>query len=70
MINSNVSVINRNLITVNGLKSVIQTLDNECIFYTDMGTVKISGAGLEVLKLSLSMGYVTLTGTFYGINYV
>lgn len=70
MENSEVKVINRNLICVSGLKAVISTMQDECIFKTNFGTLKIVGLNLEILKIDLSNESVVVTGTFCGINYL
>ena len=67
--NNSINILNRNMISISGLKSIIYAGDEMCEFWTNLGKIKIQGSNLEILKLDLQDETIVLTGTFFGINY-
>ena len=66
---SNVQIVERTTVNITGLKTIISTSTNECVFCTTSGTLKINGTCLVVSALDLTAGTITLTGTIWGVNY-
>lgn len=63
------SMINREVGSITGVKEVKAFNDNEILLDTDMGLLSIRGAGLHVTKLNLEKGEVEIDGTIDSFLY-
>lgn len=66
---SEVRILNRNLVCINGIEEVIMLCEEICEFITKLGKVKITGNNLETLQLSLENKSALISGVVYCINY-
>ena len=66
---SEVKLINENLVCITGLKSVVSTMQDNCIFVTKRGLLNLIGYNLEILKLDLFDGSAVINGTIKDFYY-
>lgn len=66
---SEVKLINENLVCITGLKSVVSTMQDNCIFVTKRGLLNLIGYNLEILKLDLFSGSAVINGTIKDFYY-
>ena len=66
---SEVKLINENLVCITGLKSVVSTMQDNCIFVTKRGLLNLIGYNLEILKLDLFGGSAVINGTIKDFYY-
>lgn len=62
-------LINRNLLTLTGIKKIINFDDNEFLLYSTLGNIIIRGKNLEVLLLDTDKGDVKIKGKINSIIY-
>ncbi len=68
--NQNISVEDRERMTVTGVEQVESFNDNTIILTTIKGGITIKGEGLNISKLNLEDGSVKIEGKISGINYM
>ena len=66
----NINLIQRKNISISGVKKVENFDDKEFMLNTNMGYLKISGSGLEIVKLDTDKGDLSIKGKIDSINYL
>ena len=67
---SELRIIDRSLMTLNGVSKIVSFDNNEFIIETDLGPIHITGQGLELLNLDTHEGLIKIKGKINGYNYV
>ncbi|MFA5576399.1 MAG: sporulation protein YabP [Tissierellaceae bacterium] len=67
--NQNISIEDREKITITGVEQVESYNDNTVILNTIKGAITVKGEGLNISKLNLDEGSVIVDGKVNGINY-
>ncbi|KXZ40595.1 sporulation protein YabP [Alkalithermobacter thermoalcaliphilus JW-YL-7 = DSM 7308] len=65
----NISLKNRELLAISGVEHVYSFNDNKIEIKTSHGDMKIEGENLDMGKLNLEEGLVTVKGTVNSITY-
>ena len=60
---------NRSKLILSGIHEVGSFNDNEIVVYTSHGELKIKGKGLQILKVSVEIGNMEITGKIDGALY-
>ena len=67
--NQNITIEDRNKMTVTGVEQVESFNDNTIVLTTINGMMTIKGEGLNISKLSLDEGSVKIDGKINGLGY-
>ena len=67
--NGNITIKNRELLTMNGVSEVLSLDDDFVSVSTELGKVEIEGGGLRIVDMSSESGSFTLTGRIDGVYY-
>ena len=67
---SELRIIDRSLMTLNGVTKIVSFDNTEFIIETDLGPIHITGEGLELLNLDTHEGLIKIKGKINGYNYV
>ena len=67
--NSNLTLNNRNEMTITGIKKVKTTEQNQVVAALDNSLIVITGSNLSVQNLSIREGLLELSGNVDGIRY-
>ena len=67
---SELKIIDRSLMTLNGVMKIVSFDNTEFIIETDLGPIHITGQGLELLNLDTHEGLIKIKGKINGYNYV
>ena len=67
---SELKIIDRSLMTLNGVSKIVSFDNTEFIIETDLGPIHITGQGLELLNLDTHEGLIKIKGKINGYNYV
>lgn len=73
MENKNISelkILDRSLMSLNGVSKIVSFDSNEFIIETELGPVHITGENLELLSLDTSSGLIKIKGKINGYNYI
>jgi len=62
------SIENNNLLSIAGVKKVVSCTQTQAIIDTDSSKVVVSGNEIEVKKLDLQSGEISLLGNFHNIK--
>ncbi|AAM25582.1 MAG: hypothetical protein XD49_0669 [Caldanaerobacter subterraneus] len=65
----NVSIENREKMSITGVVNVISFDEESVIVETEMGILTVRGQGLHINKLNLDEGQVSLDGEIINLNY-
>lgn len=65
-----VILINRNNLTVSGIKKVLTVSETNISLLLDSSTMNIAGEGMEVKKLDVESGILEVEGTINCIKYL
>ncbi|AIS53320.1 sporulation protein YabP [Thermoanaerobacter kivui] len=65
----NLTIENREKISVSGVTNVVSFDDETVILETDLGVLTIKGQGLHINKLNLDDGQVSIDGEVINLNY-
>ena len=68
--NHSVSITDRNLLSITGVKKIDSFDNEEFLMDTTMGYIVIKGHGLEIIKLDTYQGNVSIKGTLDSLSYV
>ena len=68
--NHGISINERKLIYVTGVKKVESFDEDEFLLNTNMGYLKINGAELEIIKLDTKTGDISIKGKIDSLNYL
>lgn len=68
--NQNISLEDRNRMTITGVEQVDSFNDNTIILYTIKGGISIKGEGLSISKLNLDEGNIRISGLINSITYI
>lgn len=68
--NHNISILGRKSITISGIKKIDNFDDKEFVIETIMGTLKIEGEELEIIKMDTYQGDVVIKGKLDSLNYM
>ncbi len=59
----------RRALTVSGVSDVDSFDETTVVVYTDMGELTVKGAGLQIQRLNVETGELTLEGTIDSLTY-
>ena len=68
--NHSVSITDRKLLSISGVKKIDSFDNEEFLMDTTMGYIIIKGHGLEIIKLDTYQGNVSIKGTLDSLSYV
>lgn len=68
--NHNISINSRKTINITGVKKVENFDDIEFLLETNMGYLKVTGKGLEIIKLDTYQGDLSIKGHIDGLSYL
>ena len=68
--NSELKIIDRSLMTLNGVSKIVSFDSKEFILESNLGPVYIKGEELELLTLDTSEGIIKIKGKINGYNYI
>lgn len=68
--NHSVSITDRKLLSITGVKKIDSFDNEEFLMDTAMGYIVIKGHGLEIIKLDTYQGNVSIKGTLDSLSYV
>lgn len=66
----NVIMENRTKITISGVENAESYNETEIILHTSKGILQIKGIGLNLNKLSIDSGEITIGGKIYSLEYL
>lgn len=67
---SELKIIDRSLMSLNGVTKIVSFDSNEFIIETELGPVHITGESLELLNLDTHEGVIKIKGKINGYNYI
>ena len=65
-----VSLSNRKILKLSGVKDIGKFDDNNTIVFTNLGKMKVIGSNLKIGKFCVETGNLVLTGKFDSISYL
>lgn len=68
--NHEVKIIDRNIISLTGIKKIVSFDENEFLMDSNMGTIILKGENLEVVKLDTHDGNVKIKGNLISYSYI
>lgn len=65
-----IRLLNRNILSLSGIKKVSNFDTEEFILYSVMGDILVKGKSLEIIMLDTDKGDLKIKGTINSINYI
>ena len=69
-VSSELKIIDRSIMSLNGVSKIVSFDSNEFIIETTLGPVHITGNALELLNLDTHEGLIKIKGKINGYNYI
>lgn len=70
VINHEVKMIDRSLLSITGIKKIINFDNKEFFLDSNMGPIQIKGSSMELLTLDTAGGLIKIKGKINMINYI